>query len=377
MSLPKIPNVELTRIEFQLATSKASLSEKLLAGIKADSMAPYYRNLCSKYGWKLDTVLAQKMDSDNAKKLEEIEAKLKDATENLGETEISDALLAKAEHFARIGEKELALEAYKVALEKTAPLGHRIDINLAVSRIGFFFRDNELISKQLEKAKTLISEGGDWDRRNRLKVYEAIYLISIRDFKTSVDLFLDTLATFTSTELLEYREFVRYAVLASALTLNRPDFKTKVIHSPEILEVIHEVPHLVDFANSLYNCEYAKFFESLAEMEKNLKTDLALAAHCKYYVREMKILVYTQILDSYRSLTIESMANSFGVTEDYIDADLARFIAAGRLNAVIDKVGGIVVTNRPDAKNAQYQSTIKQGDLLLNRVQNLSRVIHV
>ena len=58
-------------------------------------------------------------------------------------------------------------------------------------------------------------------------------------------------------------------------------------------------------------------------------------------------------------------------------SDIARFVAAGRLNCKIDKVGGIVVTNRPDSKNAQYQASIKQGDLLLNRIQKLSQVINV
>ena len=42
-----------------------------------------------------------------------------------------------------------------------------------------------------------------------------------------------------------------------------------------------------------------------------------------------------------------------------------RFITSGRLHAKIDKVGGIVVTNRPDSKNGQ--TCIKQGDILLNR----------
>jgi len=120
----------------------------------------------------------------------------------------------------------------------------------------------------------------------------------------------------------------------------------------------------------------------------------------------MKVTAYAQLLESYRSLTIQSMAEAFGVTEEFIDryrfsfslvfsfpvhflflpflkslifffSELAKFIAGGRLNCVIDKVGGIVVTNRPDAKNAQYQSVIKQGDILLNRVQKLSRVINV
>eukprot|EP00958_Prasinococcus_capsulatus_P020230 scaffold2591_cov417-Prasinococcus_capsulatus_cf.AAC.4 len=35
--------------------------------------------------------------------------------------------------------------------------------------------------------------------------------------------------------------------------------------------------------------------------------------------------------------------------------ELSRFIAVGRLNCKIDKVAGVVETNRPDAKNALYQ----------------------
>lgn len=56
-------------------------------------------------------------------------------------------------------------------------------------------------------------------------------------------------------------------------------------------------------------------------------------------------------------------------------SDLSRFISAGRLNCSIDKVNGIVETNRPDTKNARYEQAIKQGDILLNSLQKLSRVI--
>ena len=132
------------------------------------------------------------------------------------------------------------------------------------------------------------------------------------------------------------------------------------------------VPH-----SSFYNCQYAEFFGALAKIEGLLQQDRLLARHARFYVREMRILAYTQLLESYRSLTMESMAQSFGVTLAFIDAELSRFIAAGRLNAKIDKVGGVVETNRPDHKNAQYQATIKEGDLLLNRVQKLSRVINI
>lgn len=42
---------------------------------------------------------------------------------------------------------------------------------------------------------------------------------------------------------------------------------------------------------------------------------------------------------------------------------------------LVVQVAGVIETKRPDAKNAQYQAAIKQGDLLLNRLQKLSKVI--
>jgi len=54
---------------------------------------------------------------------------------------------------------------------------------------------------------------------------------------------------------------------------------------------------------------------------------------------------------------------------------LSRFINAARLNCKIDKVGGVVETNRPDIKNVQYAAIIKHGDLLVARVQKLTKVI--
>ena len=74
----------------------------------------------------------------------------------------------------------------------------------------------------------LIAKGGDWDRRNRFKVYKGTSAMSKRDFTTAASLLLDALSTFTCTELMSYNTFVRYAVLSGALALERGDVKAKV-----------------------------------------------------------------------------------------------------------------------------------------------------
>lgn len=35
----------------------------------------------------------------------------------------------------------------------------------------------------LSESQKLMEAAGDWDRRNRLKVYEALYLINVRDIR--------------------------------------------------------------------------------------------------------------------------------------------------------------------------------------------------
>ena len=84
--------------------------------------------------------------------------------------------------------------------------------------------------------------------------------------------------------------------------------------------MLHEIPHLEDFLQSLYNGDYAKFFVALAALETSaMKRYWVLFPHYRYFVREMRIRAYAQLLESYRSLTLQNMAHSFGVSESFID----------------------------------------------------------
>lgn len=379
--LEKNPNLDLAQWRFLLTIDEhknsMELKAKLLDAIENDNMAPFYEETCQLLGWPVDPQLLTKMKSNNEEKLKQLDAAIEDAETNLGEMEVREANLRKAEFLCRIGDKEASLSAFRKTYEKTVSLGHRLDIVFHNIRIGLFYLDHDLITRNIDKAKSLIEEGGDWDRRNRLKVYQGVYCIAIRDFKASANFFLDTISTFTSYELMDYNTFVRYTVYVSMIALPRNELRDKIIKGSEILEVLHSNTDVKDYLFSLYNCHYADFFKTLATVERLLRCDYLVHPHYRYYVREMRLLAYKQLLQSYRSLTLQYMANSFGVTVDYIDQELSRFIVAGRLHCKVDKVGGIVETNRPDNKNWQYQATIKQGDILLNRVQKLSRVINI
>lgn len=139
----------------------------------------------------------------------------------------------------RIGDKNAAVSAFRKTYEKTVSLGHRLDIIFHNIRIGLFFLDHDLITRNIEKAKHLIEEGGDWDRRNRLKVYQGVYSVAIRDFKAAAQFFLDTVSTFTSYELMDYPTFVRYTVYVAMISLPRNELRDKVIKGKKSSENIN------------------------------------------------------------------------------------------------------------------------------------------
>jgi len=268
----KNPDLELAQLRFLLSTNNPNKvvesKYKILAVIQEQSMTSFYLSLCEQFKWEVDTALVSKMKEANEQKLAEFGKKIKDAEEVEGENEIREALLAKAEYLCRTGDKEATLAAFKATTEKTVSLGQRLDIVFYLIRLGFFYGDHDLLVKNIEKATSLVEEGGDWDRRNRLKVYEATYNLSIRNFSKAATLLLETLSTFTSYELFEYKKFIFYTILMGILSLDRPTLKKKVIDAPEILTVIRNLPNMEDLINSLYKSDYKSYFVALGKERK-------------------------------------------------------------------------------------------------------------
>ena len=69
---------------------------------------------------------------------------------------------------------------------------------------------------------------------------------------------METVSTFTSYELMDYTQFVKYAVYASMIALERRELHKKVIKGSEILEVLHQCPKVKQYLNSFYNYQYVE-----------------------------------------------------------------------------------------------------------------------
>ncbi|KAG2452331.1 hypothetical protein HYH02_003355 [Chlamydomonas schloesseri] len=379
--VPQDPRLAIAHKVFLIRTKdipdvkRDELKEDVLAAIYKDNLAPLYQYLCTELGWPLDSARLTLMQEVNAGKVAELELKRKDAEENLGETEVRDAMLAKADFLGSVCDREAASKAYDEVEKKTASGGNRVDLLFSQIRLAVLYSDWRAVKSLVARAQALCEEGGDWERKNKLKVYQGVLALYSRQFAAAADLLLDSTATFTASELFPYSRLIFYAIVAALPTLSRTELKKRVVDSPEVLSVIHSLPGVQALLEALYSCKYRQFYSSFLEVLAEMRRDMFLHHHIRHYSRELRAVFYTQFLESYKSVTLESMATAFDVSPAFLDGELVDFIVAGRLHAKIDKVAGVIETNRPDAKNALYAETLKKGDLLLNRVQKLARVI--
>lgn len=350
---------------------------KLLEIINVKDMAPYYDLVCRDLGWPKSELIHKDMLERNAKTLETLDEQIRDAVDNLSVIEVKEAYLKKADYLTQIGDKDAAVTTLGQAYDHTVALGCKLDNVFHCIRLGLFFMDFDLTQRNLQRAETLIEEGADWHSRNCYKICKALYSLATRDFPTATDLLISMISTFVCTELIPFKDFVRYTVISSFLTMTRREVKKNLIDNAEIQQALHLDKTLREYVSSLYQCDYRLFFLRLADVEVAMKGDMLLNAHYKFYVREMKIKAYDQLLSTYISVGLEYMAEQFGVAVDYIEEDLSGFIAGGRLNYKIDKVSGKVVNMETNSKEEVFKSVVKHGDLLLNRIHKLSRVIDI
>ena len=114
----------------------------------------------------------------------------------------------------------------------------------------------------------------------------------IRDFKKASNLLISSIATFTAVELMPFKDFVFYAVVLGLLNQDRKTIKKEIVHSPDILAVNREIPHLKEFSESFYNCDYKSFFVHFIEICEKIKNDKYMGEHAFFYTKEMRLVAY-------------------------------------------------------------------------------------
>ena len=312
------------------------------------------------------------------KRIEEIKKKMEEDVEGLEEKDRASYIFEIGKIYKEKKQMDKAIEQFKETIAQTISFNTKFDAIFEILHIGLLEKNQDILKEYLAKCKDLLKEeGADWEKKNRFKIYEGLNFVLNKNFKDAGKNFLEALMTFTSYELFDFKTFVFYTAVINIITVDRKTLKEKIIDNSDVLSCINDIPHLQRFLNSFYDGEYAEFLVELYHIIQMLKKDFYLSKHYNFFINEMRIKVYSQFLQSYRTVTIENMANVFGVSTNFIDAELSNFISQGRINAKIDKVSGIIECQHNEQNIDLYQTTIRESDILISKIHKLGKLLEI
>ena len=150
---------------------------------------------------------------DFKKKIEELEKKMEEDVDGLEEIDKASYIFEIGKIYKEQKMMPEAIEKFKETISKTQSFNTKVDAIFEICHIGLLEKNLDLLKEYLQTIKDLLKTGGDWEKKNRLKVYEGLYLILTKNFKDAGKNFLDALMTFTSYELFDFKTFVFYTAL--------------------------------------------------------------------------------------------------------------------------------------------------------------------
>lgn len=300
--------------------------------------------------------------------------KIAAAQADQGDLEIRDAMLEKAELFHEVKDYENYRVWIKNALGKSVGNSKKLELTIMILNTYWVERNFEQFEKSLDECRKLTDDSLDWEKKNKLAIYNGIHQILKRQMTEAAKSLIACVDTFNSPEIMTFKELVKYAVILGLLELPRKDLREKLVQNAEINSVLNETPLLKKFLQTIYGMQYKQFFSVLIELnDQVLIQDVLLSRHRQFLLKRARIVIYSLFLESYKTVKLDKMAQSFGVSVEFLDQELADLISQKYINCKIDKVNLVVQAVKVDDRSTAFQEIERKGDALVERLHKLMK----
>ena len=116
------------------------------------------------------------MDED--KRIEELKKKMEEDVEGIEEKDKATYIFEIGKIYKEKKMMDKAIEQFKETIEKTTSFNTKFDALFEILHIGLLEKNQDILKEYLSKCQELLNkEGGDWEKKNRFKVYEGLNFI--------------------------------------------------------------------------------------------------------------------------------------------------------------------------------------------------------
>lgn len=270
-----------------------------------------------------------------------------------------------AEYYAQIVDLKNCDPCMKALMKNDSSLSLQVDIYLCKIRLALILKNKKMLEENILAANDVCHRGCDWDRRNKFKTYDALFKMMRIKFSEAALLFCESLPSFDSEEVISYNDTVIYLIFTGLLSFDRVKLKAAILECSDVLEAKQDIA--MELAISLYECQYDIYLRKLHNFIMLIEEDPFIGRFANYFCKEMKLRAYKQLLESYQCLSLQCMADTFKISEVYLEKDLSNYIVEKRIDCSIDKMSGVITMREPILSN--LANVVERGNMLIRTIK--------
>ena len=118
------------------------------------------------------------------KRIEELKKKMEEDVDGIEEKDKATYIFEIGKIYKEKKMMDKAMEQFKETIAQTSSFNTKFDAIFEILHIGLLEKNQDILKEYLSKCKELLKdEGGDWEKKNRFKVYEGLNFILNKNFK--------------------------------------------------------------------------------------------------------------------------------------------------------------------------------------------------
>mmetsp|Transcript_28702 Transcript_28702/g.38224 ORF Transcript_28702/g.38224 Transcript_28702/m.38224 type:complete len:532 (-) Transcript_28702:187-1782(-) len=335
----------------------------------------------STLGFHYDAAFLAEKESSSAHQLDNLEAQLKTAQVHLTKDSVRSIYLKMGEFYKARGELREAL--HKVKRSQDYCTNHRQNgqVCLMVIELGIdlrFYNEVRIYITKAEHTSDLLSNDSEF--ASKLAAASALVSLSESHYADAALKFASLSSELTNqfNSVLSAEDIALYGGLLGLASLDRQSLQSSLLDSTKFKGRLELVPPLRDALRHYVRAEYKPCLSLLSSLLPQLRLDIHLASHIDTLMEMIRHRCIIQYFIPYNTASIVTMAQTFGMEMEEMEATLVKLIGEGRMpgRPRIDSLRKMVSTesvrNTERRKRREMEGKVKKmGETFVRETEGM------
>lgn len=167
------------------------------------------------------------------------------------------------------------------------------------------------------------------------------------------------------------KDLAFYSIMSGLMHFSRKKFKDDYYSKPYFRILLENFPDMFDLGSTYINFDFDKYFKLLNAFGREFRHDFYFSNQIAGVMQKCKKKVMVTYIIPYKTVDLNEMAESFGMSLEDTERAVAELIVGGEIKARIDSYNKILYTKIDNVKLESFKKAVKVGSDFLKGMESM------